>query len=704
MDYILFFQELEPELQALRNVANEVIPPEEEEFFFREESHYQYQTDKWDPLDFLEEQPERPVRYSDCTEIVIPFTEKVSVKGMEVGDDRIDVCLQREPLERMIHAQESIFRMKTSENDTFISQEVYNFCEVTSVAPRDRTKSYLKCRVQNDMSNLEYCDAPPLRLLINVTKGPSTNAKASVAGKVRELAMQTQSCCEEAKLTVNLASFVQDAMLNVVRHCPEPKYLPRFMGGCGCKALFNNHNNLYLSTIMYKVTGFSRLYGSATREAEDILHSLSEGRKPNYPILCNALRLGRDYLLGTYDEKVLIPQEILQGKNLKDNSDLIPLYKGNCQDPAINVVENRLYRCKLIVSKTDAITEQNKAKRIFDLILQLRTSFSVAVERIKNDSFERRKAFDYALQANQALQRLISRKANPTDFMKAAAHMTGNVSYLVSHSGERIFSRKHASFLHSGHKELVAAMYCFPRSEDVYVKEEVSMDLLMKVPGIPITNSKTLKIRDTVARAGLWEISSTMYEWALNKFNELLQAPRPINPLKLREICLRDREWVNDDTLILSHVLSLEVENHESIGLISQDERLARRIARQCTVRVLRIPPEIFLFLKGKKDASVEVTTEEVLKLISIPPSCGKLKCVLTDTGSVKAILSKFEELKEAGGKRLVWKPQRGIHNETALTFESQDLQVTFNSKELKTHLCLPVEGLPTTRGLFHQM
>ena len=61
--------------------------------------------------------------------------DDISVLGREVGDDRVDICRDPILLAMCLVVQERVFRMKTSKEDTFISREYWNFCELTIPLP-----------------------------------------------------------------------------------------------------------------------------------------------------------------------------------------------------------------------------------------------------------------------------------------------------------------------------------------------------------------------------------------------------------------------------------------------------------------------------------------------------------------------------------------------------------------------------------------
>jgi hypothetical protein len=194
---------------------------------------------------------------------------KAQIKGWEVGDDRIDVSTNPFKLLICIAVQDLIMEMKTSPEDTFISNKYWNFCEVTNLVPCSELGSYAQARKTNSFDKIEFVDAPVMRIVIDCQKGDRSHS-STVPGKASMMASRTSANCIESRATMQLASFLQDGCLRTSR-ASEPKYLPREVGGSGCSPLFGNYRNTYTYMMTYRGGNYHRLYGSAVKELREVL-------------------------------------------------------------------------------------------------------------------------------------------------------------------------------------------------------------------------------------------------------------------------------------------------------------------------------------------------------------------------------------------------------------------------------------------------
>jgi hypothetical protein len=140
-------------------------------------------------------------------------------------------------------------------------------------------------------------------------------------------------------------------------------------------------------------------------------------------------------------------------------------------------------------------------------------------------------------------------------------------------------------------------------SEDMYLFDEVSESRTLKVGGITLKPmlwgipTKTV----TTSKIGLWQVGKSMYDWAENLTNRLIlssKTKRPIPRESLVRIFNEDREWVADDSGLID--LCLQDCKHLAsqaftIGLVSDDVKLARRMASSANVVVLLASPEEIL-------------------------------------------------------------------------------------------------------------
>jgi hypothetical protein len=163
-----------------------------------------------------------------------PASTKVA--GEEVGDDRVDISLDPLRLSSMLVVQEKVMHMSTSDADTFISKSLWNFCEVTGGIPTSVEQMFHHCRKVNGFENLGFVDTPPLRILLDVSKGESSHS-STMPGKATMLGNRMRTPRSELLRDWYLASYLQDGLLRTSKST-EPKYLPQIMGGSGVRAPF----------------------------------------------------------------------------------------------------------------------------------------------------------------------------------------------------------------------------------------------------------------------------------------------------------------------------------------------------------------------------------------------------------------------------------------------------------------------------------
>jgi len=599
----------------------------------------------WNPLDYLSEDSDS--KYDMIMEYDEEDVESedeffVPTVGREVGDDKVSFSPHKSRLILELYAQDQVFRMVTSQNDTILSDSVYNFCEQTSMIPNDVRSLYTVRKSQNMMKFIGFCDTPLLRTVIDVQKGTrSRGQNGSAAGKVSELAALARNCHWEARPMVMLCSYIQDSLLNTY-NVHEPKYLFRLMGGTGSPEIFSEPVNTFLFMRAYRGGNEHRLYASAVEEMKQCAEEILQGRAP-YPVLCNYLRMGREYLSATYADKVLIP--------VRNRVPAEPIHGPELSGvPEVAVMENRLARTKHILMEDDAVKEQNKADKFWALLFgeMFFPQSSLLLKRKESDA---RELFNHALRANTALQNLLQRKANRDDLVKALDDRTKEVmTYLMSHHGRKEFTIEHAYAVSSRTPDIVEVLNAFPRRGAVYVRDEVSVETFLKVGGIPLTvlRDGAYRVEYTARRTGLWQISGGMYDWAQSKMNEILAMNRPVFEDEYIELAQRDREWVQDDTTIIAQVLQAKLKDGETVVIISSDRRLCQRIASHAGKVVLRFNPEIVVKLEHNRLDGVGVDyVYDLRKLqragITLPPKCANPRLFLVDTGSLHAFISNFE-------------------------------------------------------------
>jgi len=578
---------------------------------------------------------------------VTPSDGPGRVIGMEVGDDREDISDNPYCLALSLAVQEKVFKMKTSWEDTSISREKYNFCEVTSFLPSTKSQSFDFARRTGDFRNLGFIDSLIPRIIEDVSKGDQSHSSTSV-GKVAMLASRENTPNAKLRFRWQLSSLFQDSLLSTARST-EPKYLPRIMGGSGARQLFDDHLNVYLYMKAYRGGGYDRIYGSAVKELMDCLRSYDRG-DPTFPILCQRLRDKQEYLHGTYAEKIFVPDK--RKISLESVNMPMPLYEASSCTNDIRGTENRLIRSRLVIGERAAgVQLAVKAKLEHQLTSGKSTSGYRRQERL--DSLRRREKFEFALNANSAFKALLRRKATPGDPYMLA--LSGEFQVLTC--GAREFSKEYAAWLGEGGKSETSCISEISFAEAIYLSAEISSEESLKVPGIVLKPfvGNVKRPTTTKSKLGLYEISGSMYDWAHRKVDQLVEArgrfEKPVPLDTILEIYRLDPEWVNDDTLIVSVInrisASTSSTDRDAVILISSDRRLASQASKTSNLQIWRIEPAdlIEINIRPSYNSETTITVSELLPFLSeeiLKELEGKLLDVIIDTGSLSAAAVKY--------------------------------------------------------------
>lgn len=579
-----------------------------------------------------------------------PLPEIIEIFGMEVGDDRVDICASATPLAIMLAVQEQVLGMKTSWKDTYISCRDWNFCEVTSSVPCAREESFEYARKTN-LDNLGFVDSPTLRIIIDVQKGDRSHS-SSVEGKASLLGRKLATPRTSNRSVLHIASWIQDGCLPI-QNSRDPKYLHKLMGGSGCPPLWDNPDNTYLFLRAYKRGTYARVYGSAINESKMAVRDLDLGR-PSTAILCNRLRDKQEYLHVTYASEVLIDQRDLVGRI---DSIPVPIYKASGGSAFVQGMENRLIQSKRLVTRRQAEVEVMRSIRIATAIFGTSRVIDVAKsETIR--SREARQMYEGARSANSAVQRLLSKHGNDDDATRLIRE-----GFLSVGSGVFDISREIIEWHCLGGKGEAFRIDDIVTSEDMYIRSEVSLEEALKVGGIPlkpIFNNRSSVVKYTQARVGLWQVSKSQEEWADNVLSELLQAAqslnRPLRPPYVLEIFERNREWISDDEILMKIALDATMGKPKStILLYSNDFRLGRIMAQTTGWYVVNVIP-IDILLAFRRDRwSIE--DKEIFNEIAerlkpaISPKLPSPEIILVDYKSIAAFAMKVEEGKNPLGQ-----------------------------------------------------
>jgi hypothetical protein len=207
------------------------------------------------------------------------------------------------------------------------------------------------------------------------------------------------------------------------------------------------------------------------------------------------------------------------------------------------------------------------------------------------------------------------------------------------------------------------------------------LDDTLKVPGITLNARLSHKIlaQTTVAKVGLWQVSKAEEAWA----DEILAGLKAVRDTgyvpdrnDLLSIC-PNREWIADDPLLMQDVafLRLHEQNVQTVGLVTTDFKLCRRMSEAIGINVLAISPEtvITLFPRDSWTAEAKLSLKEqdrLLEMIDLKEKVSKPQHLFWDTGSLKAYAMRYQAtLNDHGHKtgtlrktELVWTDVVGGH------------------------------------------
>nr|QTP72363.1 hypothetical protein [Botrytis cinerea binarnavirus 3] len=622
----------------------------------------------WNPLDFLPKREETMVHgdvsvfqdiardsFEICTKYDIEGVTPIQGKavGMEVGDDRVDTSRSAPTLGRVLSVQERVMGMRTSWEDTVISKRIHNFCEVTNSLPTDPNGSFDICRRIGDFSKLEYTDAVILRIIIDCSKGEASHSSTAV-GKAGMLASRCNTPRSEHRSSLHLASYIQDGCLRTA-YSADPKYLPGIMGGSGHRALFDSPTNLYLSVKAYRGGGYDRLYGSATKEIRQCIDQLDDGKGAT-PVLSLRLRDRQEYLHGTYADKILVPSKTLQSFGQVPLPE--PLYKATGAQNRFQSTEARLVRTKHLIGRKDAEREVEKTHRTQHALFGTTDTMHVTRKAALQRRLARKK-FSNALQGNTAFMRLLNRCANGHE-----VETLQKEGFLSLDCGVTAFTKWDADWLFAGGKGETHSIDSLTSTEDMFLRAEVSTEESFRIGNIPlrVLTSGKARYETTKSKVGLYQINDSMVEWADHIVERLIEEREkwktPLHPSVLNSVFNENREWVNDDTLLIAQCL-IDVQGLTKaayVCLISDDRRLGNQMANTCNVNVIRISPRsvILKIPRERWTSDTVVTMAEASALLMQTHYAGsKLSGVYLDTGSVASACAKYSDTDSSPGKRV---------------------------------------------------
>jgi hypothetical protein len=539
-----------------------------------------------------------------------PLLKDWKIKGREVGDDRLDMSNSNKGASLLLTVQETLPGMKTSEEDSGITNDTWNFTEVTTGIPCSRGTMYNAARKSDNFKNLEFVDTAPLRVVLDTSRverihSTSYKGKASILGGK----MRTTNAISSSYLQV--ANLFQDACL-AVGSGTEPKYLPSTLGGCHCPAQYSDPENTFLFMKAFKGGNCGRIYGTATEEAREAIR-LNESGRPTPMVIAECLRDDHELHFGTFAQMVAVPDKELLLRGKEDTPE--PLYKRVGVKNEVSSMEARLVQAKRLIPEAQASVEIEKKTRINNYLFK-----SIDIighkQELSLKSRLSRKQLSGALSGNAAFMNLLDRKGSTKDITQLF-----NEGWRPCVNGQTEFTMEHAIWLDKGARGEYMALFDIPCTADMYVRSEVSIEESLKVGGILLTASGSKPLtQKTITKVGLYEISQTMEEWCDEKMSQLTtirnEMGRPLIRSEVLSIACKNREWINDDNALTEQCI--EDTKHASrstqVCLISSDKSLANKMSRQANVKVVLVEPTSLLkiFPEKRWSCTTSLTADEV--------------------------------------------------------------------------------------------
>jgi hypothetical protein len=258
-------------------------------------------------------------------------------------------------------------------------------------------------------------------------------------------------------------------------------------------------------------------------------------------------------------------------------------------------------RMKLLASRQEAEMEHERKCTIEEVICS-RRSTAKSLDALYDQRVELRKAQNGALTALAAFNNALNCQTNDSEFITLAEE-----GFRFIDNGQRTLELWHSNWIHRGCKSSKGDynIYDLVRNDDIFIRDEITTDNTMKISGIrlDIPQAAGWLRRVTSTRAGMYNITRDDYEWGLRKL-EIMRERREANEgptlsrHDLNQIFMNDREYVNDDDLLLLAAIE-HIDESLKFGTrcgpfwaITSDEKMCRRIADYCSCAVYRLKPE----------------------------------------------------------------------------------------------------------------
>jgi hypothetical protein len=182
----------------------------------------------------------------------------------------------------------------------------------------------------------------------------------------------------------------------------------------------------------------------------------------------------------------------------------------------------------------------------------------------------------------------LAREANGTE-----VEVLIREGFLNVGTGVLDITRNDVKWIHAGGVGEIYTIDDLLRSEDMFLRSEVSLEESLKVPGIQLMTrmSTGMYPRETIAKVGLWQVSKSEEDWADVIINQLLgYREHDIMPTAtdVMHILKQNMEYVNDDAPLLG--IAIDATKGKPIGsiaLVSTDNKLGKRVAARTGHHVL---------------------------------------------------------------------------------------------------------------------
>jgi hypothetical protein len=580
--------------------------------------------------------------------IHLPKYHREGVIGFEIGDDRADMSPSPERLALGIAAQEVIFLMKTSRNDTFISRNLYNLCEVTSCIPCSPGQSFDIARKTGDFSFLGFTDYAKLRICTDVSKD-QTDHSSSRDGKVSMLSKECTTH-NDHRFSFNLAHLLQDSFLETWR-TDKPKYLPRYMGGHGASPLFGDWRNTYLYILGFRrEKGNLLLYGTILKEIQKHLHNAERGIPSSSPVT-NLLKAGSD-LKREVNSLSEIFREKSNNKLILEEKGIYPILENALSSRGNQIVIGRLENARVLLTEENAVIRVSSYYKMREALF-CTAPVGVSQSMQKDTAMVVRSAYGGAKKASTAFTNLLKGTESP----KERGELLSQLGIAAEEVNLHVLNKKDVREICLGIKLDTVDARDLITSNNYYLAEDLPDPANFKVSGIDllIQDSEKLRLSTTTTKVGLYQISGKQLDWVHSTVDQLKarrdQLKSPLQPCDATPILLSNLEWVNDDTGLITLSIRFVVEGEcgpsSTICLVSDDVKLAKTISQETRLGVILLRAETMAYFaleSGTFDPEKTPSWKEISKVVEdLAPEIREPVKIFFDTGSIMAQLAKMQ-------------------------------------------------------------